>query len=80
MSADNLTAVCIAERDHNGDSMLVWSYPGTDTSVDAHVLKRCRLEMEKVHAPARERDWCVLQRFDVHHTDEYCSDLTRYPP
>lgn len=45
---EDLVAVGIAERDHNGDSMLVWSYPGTTPQMDAHVLKRCTLEMAKV--------------------------------
>jgi hypothetical protein len=45
--SDSFGAVSIAERDHNGDSLLVWSFPGIDASMDAHVLKRCTLEMER---------------------------------
>ena len=45
----------ICERDHNGDSLMVWSYPGTDAEMDAHVLKRCRLEMKKVNPTAAMR-------------------------
>ena len=45
--ADILATVALVERDHNGDTMVVWNYPGTSGAMDAHILKRCLLEMEK---------------------------------
>lgn len=45
--ADTLATVALVERDHNGDTMVVWNYPGTSGAMDAHILKRCLLEMEK---------------------------------
>ena len=44
---ETLEGVHIAERDHNGDVMLAWSYPGSDAALDAHVLRRCAPELER---------------------------------
>ena len=44
---ETLEGVHIAERDHNGDVMLAWSYPGCDAALDEHVLRRCAPELER---------------------------------
>ena len=49
-----LTAVALAERDRNGDTIVAWSYPSTDAAFDAHVRKRCAVEMEKDAASLAE--------------------------
>jgi hypothetical protein len=45
--ADVLVSAALLERDHNGDTIVVWNYPGANAEMDAHVLKRCALEMDK---------------------------------
>jgi hypothetical protein len=45
--ADLLVTVALVERDHNGDTIVVWNYPGASAAMDDHILKRCVLEMEK---------------------------------
>jgi len=37
---ESLLSVAIVERDKNGDSMVVWSYPMTDEDMNRSIVKR----------------------------------------
>ena len=45
--ADSLLSVSIAERDTNGDIMVVWSYPSTDQDLDTSLVKRSGVLLDK---------------------------------
>lgn len=38
--AETLVSISIVERDTNGDGMVVWSYPSTDSALNQSILKR----------------------------------------